>query len=342
MSRGAEADATASTSPWPPTARRASGRSRSSPHDVLADVDALAHALRRFPGDGGALGMVAVDEDFFLLVRVAGADVRVLLSDVTAADEWPSSPARSSTTSACPLPEDEDDQAPAGDLDLARRPRHARDGHGRAARRLRPLPRRDALRHRRPARLRRAVRRRWSALTDRRERRRATVGRAAMRARPRPRRARRSATGDVPDRRGGARRRRRGRSARGRNVREADARPDRRTPRWSRCARPPRPRGEWRLDGCTLVVTLEPCTMCAGAARAGPGRPGGVRRLRPKAGAVGSLWDVVRDRRLNHRPEVVGGVLADECVRAAAGVLRRATASVRGPCGRFRAGAPVR
>jgi tRNA(adenine34) deaminase len=70
---------------------------------------------------------------------------------------------------------------------------------------------------------------------------------------------------------------------------------------------------EWRLEGCTLVVTLEPCTMCAGAI--GLSR---VSRLvygatDPKAGAVGSLWDVLRDRRLNHRPEVVGGVLADEC-----------------------------
>jgi tRNA(adenine34) deaminase len=72
-------------------------------------------------------------------------------------------------------------------------------------------------------------------------------------------------------------------------------------------------RGEWRLDGCTLVVTLEPCTMCAGAVV--------LARLDrlvfgaqdPKAGAVGSLWDVVRDRRLNHRPEVVPGVLAAEC-----------------------------
>ncbi len=71
--------------------------------------------------------------------------------------------------------------------------------------------------------------------------------------------------------------------------------------------------GTWRLEGCTLVVTLEPCTMCAGAlvlAR--------VARLvygadDEKAGAVGSLWDVVRDRRLNHRPEVVRGVLAEEC-----------------------------
>ena len=70
--------------------------------------------------------------------------------------------------------------------------------------------------------------------------------------------------------------------------------------------------GSWRLDGCTLVVTLEPCTMCAGAlvlARVTRLVYGAVDE---KAGAVGSLWDVVRDRRLNHRPEVVAGVLADE------------------------------
>ena len=70
--------------------------------------------------------------------------------------------------------------------------------------------------------------------------------------------------------------------------------------------------GEWRLGGCTLVVTLEPCTMCAGASVLAR-----VDRLvfgayDEKAGAVGSLWDVVRDRRLNHRPEVVSGVLEDE------------------------------
>jgi len=71
-------------------------------------------------------------------------------------------------------------------------------------------------------------------------------------------------------------------------------------------------RGTWRLSGCTLVVTLEPCTMCAGAITAAR-----VDRLvygapDERAGAVGSLWDVLRDRRLNHRPEVVGGVLAEE------------------------------
>jgi tRNA(adenine34) deaminase len=72
-------------------------------------------------------------------------------------------------------------------------------------------------------------------------------------------------------------------------------------------------RGEWRLDGLSLVVTLEPCTMCAGAAVLARLDRVVYGAVDPKAGAVGSLWDVVRDRRLNHRPEVVGGVLADEC-----------------------------
>ena len=98
---------------------------------------------------------------------------------------------------------------------------------------------------------------------------------------------------------------------RGRNRREADADPTGHAEvvalREAAVAR-----GEWRLDGCTLVVTLEPCTMCAGAIVLSR-----VDRLvfaayDEKAGAVGSLWDVVRDRRLNHRPEVVSGVLADE------------------------------
>jgi len=73
--------------------------------------------------------------------------------------------------------------------------------------------------------------------------------------------------------------------------------------------------GSWRLDGCTLVVTLEPCTMCAGAIVASR-----VERLvfgafDEKAGAVSSLWDVIRDPRLNHRVEVVSGIDADASAR---------------------------
>lgn len=99
---------------------------------------------------------------------------------------------------------------------------------------------------------------------------------------------------------------------RGRNVREADADPTGHAEvvalRQAAAAR-----GEWRLTGCTLVVTLEPCTMCAGAAVLSRVDRVVFGPYDDKAGAVGSLWDVVRDRRLNHRPEVVSGVLADEC-----------------------------
>ena len=86
-------------------------------HDVIEDVETLSHALRRFPGDGGAVGLVAVDEDFFVIVRVAGASTRVLLSDITAADEWELASSAVSFL-GLPPPEDEDDQVPAGDLDL--------------------------------------------------------------------------------------------------------------------------------------------------------------------------------------------------------------------------------
>ncbi|WP_276320379.1 tRNA adenosine(34) deaminase TadA [Micromonospora zingiberis] len=70
--------------------------------------------------------------------------------------------------------------------------------------------------------------------------------------------------------------------------------------------------GRWRLDDCTLVVTLEPCTMCAGALVLSRVSTVVFGAWEPKTGAAGSLWDVLRDRRLNHRPEVYGGVLAAE------------------------------
>ena len=97
----------------------------------------------------------------------------------------------------------------------------------------------------------------------------------------------------------------------GRNVREADGDPTGHAEIVALRAAA-RTRGDgWRLDGCTLVVTLEPCTMCAGAAVLSRVARVVYGAEDPKAGAVGSLWDVVRDRRLNHRPEVIGGVLAD-------------------------------
>lgn len=72
-------------------------------------------------------------------------------------------------------------------------------------------------------------------------------------------------------------------------------------------------RGSWRLDGCTLAVTLEPCPMCAGAAWLARVDRVVFGAWNEEYGAAGSLWDVLRDGRLNHRPEVVSGVLADEC-----------------------------
>ncbi|HEV2780015.1 MAG TPA: nucleoside deaminase [Actinophytocola sp.] len=71
----------------------------------------------------------------------------------------------------------------------------------------------------------------------------------------------------------------------------------------------------WRLAGCTLVVTVEPCTMCAGALVLARITRVVFGAWEPRTGACGSLWDVVRDRRLTHRPEVLGGVLAEECAR---------------------------
>mgnify|MGYP001161691851 CR=1 FL=1 len=82
----------------------------------------------------------------------------------------------------------------------------------------------------------------------------------------------------------------------------------------------------WRLTGCTLIVTLEPCTMCAGAAVLARVDRVVFGAADDRAGAVGGLWDVVRDRRLPHRPEVVAGVLASE----SAELLRAFFADQRG------------
>ena len=88
-------------------------------HHHLVDIETLSGALRRLPGDFGAFAMVAIDEDFFVLVRVAGASTRVLLSDATAADDWDLAGSALDFL-GLPVPEDDEDdeQVPAGDFEL--------------------------------------------------------------------------------------------------------------------------------------------------------------------------------------------------------------------------------
>lgn len=108
---------------------------------------------------------------------------------------------------------------------------------------------------------------------------------------------------------------------RGRNIREAAADPTGHAEIVA-LRQAAQAKGEWRLSGCTLVVTLEPCTMCAGAAVLSRVDRVAFGAYDEKAGAVGSLWDVVRDRRLNHRPEVIAGVLAAESTALLDGFFR--------------------
>lgn len=98
----------------------------------------------------------------------------------------------------------------------------------------------------------------------------------------------------------------------GHNAREADGDPTAHAEVLA-LRRAAQVQGTWRLDGCTLVVTLEPCTMCAGAIVLARVARVVLGAWDPKAGACGSTRDVVRDARLNHRAEVIGGVREGEC-----------------------------
>ena len=106
--------------------------------------------------------------------------------------------------------------------------------------------------------------------------------------------------------------------ARGRNRREADGDPTAHAEIIA-IREAARSVGQWRLDGLTLVVTLEPCTMCAGAIAAARLSRLVYGAADPRAGAVGSVCDVVRDQQLAPVPEVIGGVLAEDCLN----VIRR-------------------
>ena len=99
---------------------------------------------------------------------------------------------------------------------------------------------------------------------------------------------------------------------RGRNLREASADPTAHAEVMALRAAG-QARGSWRLDDCTLVVTLEPCTMCAGAVLAGRLARLVYGAVDPRAGAAGSVWDVLHDPRLGQPVEVLSGVLAEEC-----------------------------
>ena len=85
-------------------------------------------------------------------------------------------------------------------------------------------------------------------------------------------------------------------------------------------------KGEWRLEGCTLIVTLEPCPMCAGAAVLARVPRIVLGAWDPKMGACGSVWDIVRDRRSAHRIEIVGGIRETECSQALLEFFARARA----------------
>jgi tRNA(adenine34) deaminase len=108
--------------------------------------------------------------------------------------------------------------------------------------------------------------------------------------------------------------------ARGHNTRESEGDPTGhaeivaiRTAAKTLQSRTPTTPKDWRLTDCTLVVTLEPCTMCAGAIVLSRLTRVVFGAWDPKAGAAGSLWDALRDPRLNHRPEVIPGVLEPAC-----------------------------
>lgn len=120
---------------------------------------------------------------------------------------------------------------------------------------------------------------------------------------------------------------------RGHNVRERDADPTAHAEVIA-LRQAAKQRGQWRLGGHTLVVTIEPCTMCAGAAVLARVDRIVFGAVEPKTGAVVSLWDVVRDPRLNHRPEVLGPWdLGEHVAQECAGLLQEFFAGRRDGAG---------
>jgi putative tRNA adenosine deaminase-associated protein len=296
------------------------------PAAAAGDLDAFVRALRQQPSIGGTIGFAGVGDDFFVAVRVLGEDVTIFLSDLTAAVDYPL--ARQVLEALeIPVPADDelDQVLPAGDMSIFADLGLDEMDLGAMSADLDLFPE-DAVagiaeRLGFGAAVERALDTALGPLTG---------GRAVLAPvtpghptsgyiasfEPAMRHALAEAAlaaddEDIPvgavitDGAGAV-------VARGHNRREADHDPTAHAEIVA-IRRAAEVTGSWRLTGLTLVVTLEPCPMCAGAVTAAR-----LDRLvygaeDPKAGAVGSLWDVVRDRRLNHRPEVIGGVLAAEC-----------------------------
>ena len=280
------------------------------PPSAADGLDRLVHAIRQQPGEGGSIGMVSVADDFFIAVRVFGDDERILLSDVTAARGLAAGAARSSSgsSSRCRTRTTSTPMQPAGDLavfadlgvpamevamlceDADLYPDEMLDSiasAGSASARSSGSDDLDA-----GAGLdagRRPGVRRGDA---------ARARRGAGDRRPRDDRRR-------PGRRGRARPGRHRRSRRGRNAARARRRPDRARRGGGAARRRPARSAAWRLDGCTLVVTLEPCTMCAGAIVLARVDRRGLRGVRPQ-GRRGRLA-VGRGPRPPAQPPARGG-----------------------------------
>ena len=272
---------------------------------ALTSLAAAETELRELRSAGAVFGLLDVDDEFFVIVRPAPAGTRLLLSDATAALDYDIAAEALEKLDADISPEDLDDADPfeEGDLGLLSDVGLPEAVLGVIISRVRPVRRRAD----RPHRSRDGLRRR--AVGGARPPRSVTdedLIRAALDAAGAagPRDVPIGAVIVAPD---GTE------LARAANAREALGDPTAHAEILAMRAAAAALGDGWRLEGATLAVTVEPCTMCAGAlvmAR--------VARLvfgawEPKTGAVGSLWDVVRDRRLTHRPQVVGGVLAEEC-----------------------------
>ena len=302
------------------------------PVALTEDLKGLIHALRQQPSVGGTIGLAAVGDDFFVALRVLGGEVSVFLSDLTAAVDWPL--ARQILEYLdIPVPGEEDlDQVlPAGDMSIFADLGVDEMDLGALSGNLELFP--DEVLASLASRLGfgHALERALDAALGRC--RAASLPEDRVRHGLRARDARRPRGGapalglqpaEVPvgavvlDAGGAI-------IGRGRNRREGDADPTAHAEivaiRAVAAAS-----GDWRLAGASLVVTLEPCTMCAGAISAARMARLVYGAADPRAGAVGSLWDVLRDRRLDQQTEAIAGVLEDEC----AGLLREFFAAASG------------